>query len=103
MPRLSMTALLSVTLLLSDGPTVIPPMIAAVAVRRVACVGIGQLTRHPANPATTSPAEARMRGFRPAGSMNGKVKHGKRSPSDPQSLERPLRQRTDQHFGWIAS
>ena len=65
--------------------------------------GIGQLTRHPANnPATTSPAEARMRGFRPAGSMNGKVKHGKRSPSDTQSLERALGQRTDQRFGQTA-
>jgi hypothetical protein len=28
--------------------------------------------------------------FGPSGSMNREVKHGKRSPSDTQSLERPL-------------
>jgi hypothetical protein len=39
-------------------------------------------------------------GAGPSGSMNREVKHGKRSPSDAQSLERPLRQRTDQCFGW---
>jgi hypothetical protein len=70
MPKLSMTSLLSVTLLLSNGLTVIPPMIAAVA------YGAWRAWYRPAhlvpanNPATTSPAEARMSGSRPAGSVN---------------------------------